>query len=303
MVWGVDDQSHDIVGTTFRPTATKIGNEELENWLLRLLAPKINFRFHEIVVDEQPVVLLEIGAAFRHPVRFRNQEFIRVGSYKKSLKEYPEKERDLWRVFDQTPFERDIAVEHVNSEDIFLLLDYPAYFDLLELPLPDGRAAILDALKEDGLISPSDAGGWNITNLGMILFAKKLDAFAGLKRKAMRVIHYKGMSRAETLREQVGIKGYACGFEGLIGFIMTLVPSNEVMGQALRKTVPMFPELAVRELVANALIHQDFFVTGAGPMVEIFADRIEITNPGEPLVDTARFVDTPPKSRNEALAS
>ena len=137
MVWGVDDQSHDIVGTTFRPTATKIGNEELENWLLRLLAPKINFRFHEIVVDEQPVVLLEIGAAFRHPVRFRNQEFIRVGSYKKSLKEYPEKERDLWRVFDQTPFERDIAVEHVNSEDIFLLLDYPAYFDLLELPLPE----------------------------------------------------------------------------------------------------------------------------------------------------------------------
>lgn len=65
----------------------------------------------------------------------------------------------------------------------------------------------------------------------------------------------------------------------------------------------MFPELAVRELVANALIHQDFFVTGAGPTVEIFEDRIEITNPGEPLVDTQRFVDTPPRSRNEALAS
>jgi predicted HTH transcriptional regulator len=65
----------------------------------------------------------------------------------------------------------------------------------------------------------------------------------------------------------------------------------------------MFPELAVRELVANALIHQDFFATGTGPMVEIFDDRIEITNPGEPLVDTQRFVDTPPRSRNEALAS
>ncbi|MFQ5596708.1 MAG: ATP-binding protein [bacterium] len=71
----------------------------------------------------------------------------------------------------------------------------------------------------------------------------------------------------------------------------------------MRKTVPMFPELAVRELVANALIHQDLFVTGAAPMVEIFDDRIEITNPGEPLVDTERFVDTPPKSRNEVLAS
>ena len=78
---------------------------------------------------------------------------------------------------------------------------------------------------------------------------------------------------------------------------------NEVIGQALRRSVPMFPELAIRELVANALIHQDFFVTGAGPMIEIFDDRIEITNPGEPLVDTQRFVDTPPKSRNEVLAS
>lgn len=82
-----------------------------------------------------------------------------------------------------------------------------------------------------------------------------------------------------------------------------LLPANEVIEKALRKSVPMFPELAVRELVANALIHQDFFITGAGPMVEIFDDRIEITNPGEPLVDTQRFVDTPPRSRNEALAS
>jgi predicted HTH transcriptional regulator len=119
----------------------------------------------------------------------------------------------------------------------------------------------------------------------------------------VRVVHYKGRGRIETLREQVGTRGYAAGFEGLLDFIMTLVPSNEIIGQALRKSVPMFPELAVRELVANALIHQDFFVTGAGPMGEIFDDRIEITNPGEPLVDVSRFVDTPPKSRNETLAS
>lgn len=136
-----------------------------------------------------------------------------------------------------------------------------------------------------------------------MLFSKRLEDFRALRRKAMRVILYRGVSRVETLKEQVGSRGYACGFEGLIGYINGLLPSNEVIEQALRKAVPMFPELAVRELVANALIHQDFFVTGAGPMVEIFEDRIEITNPGVPLVDTQRFVDTPPKSRNEALAS
>lgn len=65
----------------------------------------------------------------------------------------------------------------------------------------------------------------------------------------------------------------------------------------------MFPELAIRELVANAIIHQEFHLTGTGPMVEIFAGRMEITNPGLPLVQTDRFLDSPPRSRNEALAS
>lgn len=75
------------------------------------------------------------------------------------------------------------------------------------------------------------------------------------------------------------------------------------MGKALRKSVPMYPQLAVRELVANALIHQDFSLTGTRPMIEIFDNRMEITNPGTPLVETARFLDSPPRSRNEKRAS
>src|SRR5690606_19277547 len=73
--------------------------------------------------------------------------------------------------------------------------------------------------------------------------------------------------------------------------------------KALRKEVPMYPDLAIRELLANALIHQDFEITGAGPMVEIFTDRLEITNRGRPLMEVDRLLDAPPKSRNEALAS
>ncbi len=50
MVWGIDDATHEIVGTTFNPVKTKVGNEELENWLLHLLNPKIDFRFHSAVI-------------------------------------------------------------------------------------------------------------------------------------------------------------------------------------------------------------------------------------------------------------
>lgn len=146
LVWGVDNNTHEVIGTAFDPVKTRVGNEELESWLLRLLNPKINFRFYPIQADGKPVVLLEIGAAFRHPVQFKNTEFIRVGSYKKKLKDFPEKEREMWRVFDRIPFEREIAAENVTVEEILELLDYPAYFDLLSLPLPEGRDGILAAL-------------------------------------------------------------------------------------------------------------------------------------------------------------
>lgn len=303
LVWGVRDDDHAIVGTHFDPHKARVGNEELESWLLRLLEPKIDFRFFTVEIEGSRVVVLEITRAARTPIRFSGEEFIRVGTYKKKLKDHQEKERSLWRIFDQTPFEDGIATEHVTSDEVLRLLDYPAYFSLLEQPLPADREGILKALLDDRLIRKSEAGGWDIMNLGAILFAKRLDAFHRLRRKAVRVIQYRSNDRTQTIKEREGGKGYACGFEGLISYINGLLPANEVIGEALRKSVPMFPELAVRELVANALIHQDFFVTGAGPTVEIFDDRIEITNPGKPLVDTQRFVDTPPRSRNETLAS
>lgn len=303
VLWGVDDATHDVLGTTFDPSTKRIGNEELESWLLRQLAPKIGFRFIRLTLDGLPLVLLEMDAAYRHPVQFGGAEYIRIGSYKKRLKDFQEKERQLWRVLDATPFERLPAAEKLSADEVLKLIDYPSYFDLVDRPLPDGRTPILAALASDRLIEAVGGGYWNISNLGAILLAKQLADFGRLQRKAVRVVVYKGKGRVHTLREQVGAKGYACGFEGLIGFINGLLPVNEVIGQALRKAVPVYPELAIRELVANALIHQDFSVSGSGPMVEIFDDRMEITNPGLPLVDTARMLDSPPRSRNEALAS
>ena len=303
LIWGVDDGNHEILGTTFEPAAKRIGNEELESWLLRQLSPKIDFRFHPVTVDGKQVVVLEIDRAFRHPVQFAGVAYIRIGSYKKKLKEFQEKERELWRILDATPFELLPALERVSGDEVISLLDYPAYFDLFARPLPNGRDGILQALAADHLIERQDGGTWIIRNLGAILFAKRLSDFGRLQRKAVRVMAYKGTSRVETLKETEGNRGYAAGFEGLIGFINGMLPSNEVIGQALRKTVTVYPELAIRELVANALIHQDFSITGSGPMVEIFSDRMEITNPGAPLVDPQRMLDHPPRSRNEALAS
>lgn len=303
LIWGIENGTHNVLGTEFAPAVARKGGEELESWLLRMLNPRLHFRFVPLQMDGRAVVLLEIPAATGKPTQFSGKEWIRVGSNTKPLKDYPELERELWRRFDKTPFEAQLAVENLSGPDALALLDYPAYFDLLKLPLPEDRKALLTRLEQDGLLVRNAAGNWDITNLGAILFAKDLHSFRGLARKAMRVVVYEGKGRIKTLREQEGRKGYASGFEGLIEYINALLPRNEMIGKALRKEVPMYPDLAVRELVANALIHQDFSIAGTGPMVEIFSDRMEITNPGLPLVNIERFLDSPPRSRNESLAS
>jgi predicted HTH transcriptional regulator len=157
-------------------------------------------------------------------------------------------------------------------------------------------------LEVDRLIVPQGIDLFNITNLGAILFAKQLSQFEGLARKAFRVVKYEGSNRVKTVREKMGSKGYAAGFKGLVAFIADQLPVNEVIEQALRREVHMYPEEAIRELVPNAMIHQDFSIGGTGPMVEIFDDRLEISNPGLPLIDTLRFIDHSPRSRNEILA-
>ena len=302
-IWGIEDETHAIVGTTFFPSDTRKGNEPLETWLYSQISPHIDFRFNELYVDGQRVVLLEIEPASHQPVSFGGEEFIRVGGSTRRLKNYPEKQRTLWRLFEQIIFEDRVAEEQASDDDTLHKLYYPAYFDLLERPIPDGRVAILNALQDDRLIAHCDAGGWNISNLGAVLFARNLDDFPQIRRKAIRVIQYRGAGRTDTIREQEGTLGYAVGFPRVVEYIMALVPTNEVIERSLRRSVPMFPEIAVRELVANALIHQDFNVSGAGPTVEIFDSRLEITNPGSPLVETDRFVDSPPRSLNETLAS
>lgn len=188
LLWGIHNEDRAIVGTTVDPKAAKKGNEELESWLLHLLNPRIEFRFDEVVVDGQRVVVLEVERAAHRPVAFRGTEYVRVGTCKKKLKEYPEKERALWHIFDRPPFEAGVAAEHLSDTDAIAALDYPAYFKLMQSPQPDGRAAILDALRRDKLVVPCESGGWNITSLGATLFARRLDDFPALRRKAARVI-------------------------------------------------------------------------------------------------------------------
>ena len=302
MLWGVDDTTHEIVGTEFNMQTVKKGQQELENWLRSLLSKNADFEFHSVKVEDKNVGVLIIHRAVNQTVMFQKVDYIRVGSYTKKLSEYPALQAQLWDRLRTSKFEERIAKHDLDLVTALGMLEYSTYFDLVKMPQPTNAEGICYYLEEEHILEKQDNGLYAITNLGAILFAKRLSDFPRLSRKAVRVVQYKGSNRLNMLKEYDGTKGYAVGFEGLLGFIDALLPTAEVINGALREKKTAYPSLAIREAVGNALIHQDFSIPGTGPVVEIFDGRIEITNPGTPMVDIKRIVDNPPKSRNEKLA-
>ena len=302
-LWGVDNKTHELVGTEHDLQNIKKGNEELENWLRGNLSRNVDFEYQKVQKGNVSIGVLIIKSAIAQPVTFRKIGYIRVGSYTKKMMEYPALQSRLWNRLHNIDFETQSALQNLDLQAALQLLEYNSYFDLTGTPLPVSADGIVHYMLQEGILIKQDNGQFAISNLGAILFAKRLSDFQKVSRKAIRVVQYQGKDRMSMLKEEVIEKGYVVGFEGIIKFIEALIPTQEIIVEAIREKKSAYPILAIRETVANALIHQDFSVSGTGPTVEVFANRIEITNSGIPLIDVKRIIDNPPKSRNEKLAS
>lgn len=303
MVWGIADSDHSLVDTNFDPHNVKKGNEELIPWLSRVLSPSVEFKFQQGLIEGKKVVLLRVKAATRLPVKYKKQAFIRVGSYLKRLEDEPELEPKLFRAINSFTFEDQIAESFLDETTVLQRIDYPAYFKLNSIPLPEGRAEILDYLSTAGFVEYSVEKKWSITNLGALLYANDLNDFPELRRRACRVIVYEGTGRIHTVRERSQKGGYATAFSGLVEYIVDALPAREVIeDNGLRVGNQLVPTIVIRELLANAIMHQDFLEQTTALLVEVFEDRVEFLNPGTPLVDPLRFIDSPSKTRNPKLA-
>lgn len=302
VVWGVGDSSQNLVGTKFNPFKEKgKGNEELIPWLKRQISPSLDFEFFRNEIDEKQIVLLRVPVAESKPIEFKECRRIRLGSHQKKLTDYPEIEAKIWRTFDTKPFEDRFAITGVEGNEVENLIDIDAYFIGLGNSKLENLDSNLNRLEADGLIKKDDASRWNITNMGVMLLARDISQINGLEGKTIRLIHYKGKGRTERIKEHEEKRGYVLGTSELIKLISNMVPDREEMNGGKSHLEPTFPERPIRELIVNALIHQDFTDNTRRIRIEIFEDRIEITNPGKPLVDIERFLDAPPRSRNPKI--
>lgn len=302
LIWGVSD-THEIVGTSFQWEITKgKGNEDLFPWLQRVVSPTPTISFESVTIENRTVVLLRIPAALSAPYAYDGTRYFRQGSYTKNLMDFPDRERELWRKLNQFEFETSNAAEGLEPEEITSLLSSDAFFiNRPELPRNVG-GALIDTMRAAEAITYSHELGWCIPAWSALMYARSLKSFPHLAGLAPRVMHFGDTSRTQLQREWEFDEGYAASFSEIVTLVNTLKPGGETIDPSGRRIeTPLLPTVAFREVFANALMHQDLEQRGQYLTVEIFSDRVEVTNPGTPLVDPQRFIDSASTTRNAHL--
>lgn len=304
LVFGIDDKTYDIIGTKFDPYKIKCKQQEFFHYLGQNLSQNAEYSFHEFTHEgsDKRLILLIVYAAKGYPVEYQKERWIRVGSSTELLQKHIGKEKLLWKQLENSSFEQEIALDSKTGEEVFDLLDVANFFQMTGIYQPTDPEEQLDYLLRKNLIKFNN-GLWDITNLGAILFANNLDKFPKLRRKSIRLTVYQGNNKNVIAHDYKGSKGYAIGFTGLIAVIKKISPPwvEEISSTGLRSHKYILPEIALREIIANALIHQDFSTINSGPVIEIFDNRIEVINPGSLKMDKLRIVDTQ-YSVNEKLS-
>lgn len=297
-VYGINDDA----------TFTTLNKEQVEQIVKRLgniahnnLSNAIDIDHTILEYEGHPVLFVYVPEQREKPICLRGKDYREAycRSNGQTLRMSDLQVRNLIATSQGISFEERMAKRNVSKNDLLLLLNFRKLFELLDKDIPKSIDSIVSRMTEYGICTGAE-DQWNITNLGAILFANNLNDFKELANRKVIVRKYVGTNNRDMLIEQIEQSGYAVGFEGLIDFIMKYVSTENI--NVKRESVAEYPRVAIREFVANALVHQDFGISGINITIEIFANRIVITNPGAPLNDVNRLIDLPPNSRNEKLA-
>jgi predicted HTH transcriptional regulator len=264
VVWGVDDTSHEIIGTTVN-FDKDIDHEPYKHYLARNLKPSVTFEVEDVQVDGKRLVLLTVPAAKSVPTKFLSQAFIRIGSSKEKLAKFPEWEIRLLNVLSNgIPTIVNTAAPDYAQELTFekLFMYYGAkgielrretFKKSLKLLTADGRYNIMALLLSDANDIPI-----------------RVSVFSG-KSKADALFSVKEYGNSCILYAMDKILEY--------GDAINIIQADERGRISERKDVPLFDYEAFHEAILNAFIHNKWLGLNA-PMISVFTDRIEILSHG-----------------------
>ena len=261
-VWGVNDLTHDIVGTDFDIHST-YKNEPYQSYLARNLNPSINFKFYEETIDGKRIVVLEIPAANGIPTSFNEKRYIRIDSTKTNIIKYPEREKELFKVLTTgypTIVNTASKYQKLSFNKLF------AYYGSKGIELNKNTF-------EDNLSLRTENGKYNI----------QAQLLSDNSQLPLRVSIFEGKSKAANLFSvrEFGFNCLLYSLDDLLryGDVLNIIQADERNRIVERKDVPLFDDEAFREAVINAILHNKW-VLGNEPMISVYSNRIEIMSRG-----------------------
>lgn len=303
LIFGIDNEDHSIRGTSFNPLVARKGNQELENWWATQLSPRVDFKIFTLNVQNKNVVIFFIDPAKERPVAFRGIEYIRVGSNKHKLKDFPEKERKIWRQDRQYDWSAQICTGATIDD-----LDVEAI----------ARARIEYKNKNPRLESDVDA--WDdraFLNKARLTIQDQITRSAIILLGKEESEHFISPAVARitwVLKDDQGIEKdyqhfgppFLLKTDEVYSKIRNLnyryLPDNSLFPTEIKQYEPYL----IRETLHNCIAHQDYELGGRINVVER-SDELLFTNLGNFLpgsVENVIATDAPPeKYRNPFLAN
>ena len=261
-IWGVNDTTHEIVGTTFNQYC-EYNKEPYQNYLARNLSPSINFSFEETEIYGKRVVGLVIPAATEIPTAFKEKRFLRIGSSKCNMKDYPKREIELFKILDgrtETIETVPAKYQDLTFQKLFgyygskgIVLNQKTFIKNLGLKTEEGEFNILAQLLSDNSHFPLRVSIFDGETKGSNLFSVREFGNDCLLYSLDELLRY--------------------------GDVLNLIQTDETDRVVERKEVPLFDNKAFREAIINAVLHNKW-VEGNEPMISVFSDRIEILSRG-----------------------
>ena len=299
LVYGVDDHTHEVVGTAFSLDNQKSSGISYRMWLNSILSPKGLFDSDTFEwTNGKKVTIIRVNKTDRVTATFQGDEYGRVGDSLVSLSNDPALRRRIWQKILNNVGEDDAALCSIKENDLEQFLNVASFYRLLhqDFPSPPERVS---RLINEGFILRRDDGLYDITYLGALCIGASFSLFPPLYGKGVEVVTYSGTSRvSETSIPTFFESGFLLNFDSIVEYILNAMGSKEIVTTGLRNSVNPIPPIIVREMLSNAIVHQDFSKNGGKILVECFPDRLEMYNDGNLAIDVDRIVDYAPRPQN-----
>lgn len=269
IIWGVKDNSRDIVGTSIN-FDKDINHEPYKHYLARNLKPSIAFEAIEKEYQGKRIVMLQIPSSKSVQTKYKEVSYFRIGSSKEKINKFPEWELKL----NTTLQEGFPTIVNVAAPDYAQDLTFEKLFMYYAAK---GISLKLDSF-ERSLKLKNKNGQYNV--MAYILSDQnsipvRVSIFSG-RDKAAPLFSVKEFGNTCIMYSMDKILEY--------GDAINIIQADERNRISERRDVPLFDYEAFHEAILNAFIHNKWLTLNA-PQISIFTDRIEILSHGGLAID------------------